>query len=57
MATKEELFNAVLTIKEYCNSLERCSGCYIRSWCWGNMSDQPFGWPDPEEGGGEDGNE
>ena len=57
MATKEELFNAVLTIKEYCNSLERCSGCYIRSWCWANMSDQPFGWPDPAEGGGEDGNE
>lgn len=55
MATKEDLFAAVQLIKEHCNSLDGCADCCIRLWCWSNISDQPFGWPDPEEGGGEDG--
>ena len=57
MDNNDELFKAIRLIKEHCNSLERCAECHIRLWCWDNTSDQPFGWPDPEEGGGEDGNE
>lgn len=58
MATKEELFAAVRLIKEHCDSMgERaCRDCpltiAICNRCFIGIPDE---WPDPEEGGGEDG--
>lgn len=65
MATKEELFAAVRMIKEHCKKQTVC----IRRSKYGNekcvlagmrgvcvcYGASPFVWPDPEEGGGEDG--
>lgn len=58
MATREELFNAVRLIKDHCDSMaeKACSNCPLNSTicnrCFIGIPDQ---WPDPEEGGGEDG--
>lgn len=57
MATNEELFAAVRTIKEYCNSMSEkpCSACPARRICDRFFIGIPDEWPDPEEGDGEDG--
>ena len=57
MATKEELFKAVRTIKEYCDSMSEksCYLCPVRRICERCFVGIPDEWPDPEEGGGEDG--
>jgi hypothetical protein len=64
MATKEELYKAVRTIKDYCKSRDKCivlpkDSCpfftqFGSTWC---VLDNcvPCSWPDSEEGGGEDG--
>lgn len=58
MAAREELFAAVRLIKEHCKLyteyecflecplLPTCNRCFVET---------PQEWPDPEEGGGEDG--
>ena len=58
MATKEELFKAVRLIKEHCVSMaeEACCDCHLQSVCNRCFIGIPDEWPDPEEGGGEDGN-
>lgn len=59
MATKEELFEAVRTIKKYCEESPGCGYCPAFSWCvamrHGGGLNTPNRWPDPEEGGSEDG--
>lgn len=59
MATKEELFKAVRTIKQYCEKSDGCGYCDGYAWCvamrQGGGLNTPNRWPDPEEGGGEDG--
>lgn len=57
MATKEELFAAVRLIKEHCDSMaeESCCDCPLNSVCDLCFVGIPDKWPDPEEGGGEDG--
>lgn len=58
MATKEELFAAVRLIKEHCESVDWCRDCPL-SYDKGRLcllyKSAPCEWPDPEEGGGEDG--
>lgn len=57
--TKEELFAAVRLIKEHCTERQDCTSvkrCPIIDWCIrANPDINPEEWPDPEEGGGEDG--
>lgn len=64
MATKEELFNAVRLIKEHCKEQDKIDPiscvrkdykCPLWNWCFENSVKTPNRWPDPEEGGGEDG--
>lgn len=57
MATKEELFEAVRLIKEHCDSMAEisCFQCHLKSVCNRCFIGIPDEWPDPEEGGGEDG--
>ena len=69
MATKEELFAAVRTLKQHCinygnygniscGRFKDKPGCPLENFCYnGDMFEQlaPSEWPDPEEGGGEDG--
>lgn len=59
MATKEELFAAVRTIKQFCEKSDGCGYCDVYAWCvamrQGGGMNTPNRWPDPEEGGGEDG--
>lgn len=60
MATKEELFAAVRLIHKHCISLKfGCRGCPLNDWCDEEYDNRdgasPDQWPDPEEGGGEDG--
>lgn len=67
MATKEELFAAVRMLKQNCINYGNLScggfkhepGCPLENFCYNDyMFDQlaPSEWPDPEEGGSEDGN-
>ena len=61
MATKEELFEAVRTITKECRVHDyTCSTCKLDHFCHPQDESGPFNyppcyWPDPEEGGGEDG--
>jgi len=64
MATKEELFAAVRLIKEHCIEQDEIDPnacvrddykCPLWIWCFKNGKKTPNQWPDPEEGGGEDG--
>lgn len=61
MATKEELFAAVLTLKHHCAEQGSCifpQRCLLRNVCMSDAllnGDRIEAWPDPEEGGGEDG--
>lgn len=62
MATKEELFAAILLLKEFCKNQPICGrdqSCQLWGWCCRNSEktgwNSPDRWPDPEEGGGEDG--
>lgn len=57
-ATREELFAAVRLIKEHCArrmTAEACYDCLLQSVCNRCFVGIPDKWPDPEEGGGEDG--
>jgi hypothetical protein len=56
MPTKEELFAAIMLIKEHCREHDVqycCNECPIRN-CAKYFSSAPCIWPDPEEGGGEE---
>lgn len=61
MATREELFAAVRLLRDYCRGRKiPCVDCVLWDFCKrGNDTNQgfstPYFWPDPEEGGGEDG--
>ena len=60
MATKEELFAAVRLIKEHCHGTkcheDKCPLIAVCEVVCGNgMAPSPCSWPDPEEGGDEDG--
>lgn len=58
MATKEELFEAVRLIKEHCKlytEYECLLNCPLLQTCNRCFVETPQEWPDPEEGGGEDG--
>ena len=62
MATKEELFAAILLLREFCKNQPICGrdqSCPLWGWCCRNSEktdwNSPDQWPDPEEGGGEDG--
>lgn len=55
MATKEELFEAVRTLKTHCRETE-CNACVLKPLCHNGDIDtigdsSPYFWPDPEEGG------
>lgn len=65
MATREDLFEAVRLIKEHCKEQDEISSnscvrddykCPLWSLCFITLGVPPSNWPDPEEGGGEDGN-
>lgn len=55
METKEELFAAVRTIKQFCEKSDGCGYCDGYAWCvamrQGGGLNTPNHWPDPEEGG------
>lgn len=58
MATKEELFAAVRLIMQHCkeHDSEYCRHeCPFADNCGYYFVGVPGDWPDPEEGGGEDG--
>ena len=59
MATREELFEAVRLLRKHCRETE-CNECVLKTLCHNGDRDcigdsSPYFWPDPEEGGGEDG--
>lgn len=62
LETNVELFNAVRLIEKHCKEAP-CTkkDCCLYAWCVYVVAESgslpPYRWPDPEEGGGEDGDE